>query len=343
MSASGVMRVALIGCGAIAESFHLPALAPRHGRSVSVVLVDPSRERRERLATRFKIPDTAPSHEDVIGDVEAAIVATPHHLHMPIGRSLLERGIAVLSEKPLATSVSEIEQLNRAAKQGGAVLAVNQTRRFIPACQEIRGRLEVGELGTIRRVQMDEGDRFGWPSASPAMFGARSGGKGVLLDIGVHALDLAHWWLGGEFELTSYQDDSFGGSEAATCAVFERAETQVELNLRWLAKRANEYTIEGERGTISWSVYDLDRITVSSKEDGAPRVIRIPGAPTSFDGLADRVLDDFISAVRTGNAPSVGPLDVLPPMRLIEACYAHRETFTMPWHSFDLPLKARTP
>lgn len=334
-------RIALIGCGAIASSFHLPALTRLTGQRISLVLVDPNRDRAQALADRYKLRETASSHADVVDELDGAIIATPHHLHLPIGLSLLEHGVSILSEKPLGTSVLEIEQLEEASARSGSVIAVNQTRRFIPACREIRRRFQSGELGAIQRIRMDEGDRFGWPSASPAMFGARSGGKGVLLDVGVHALDLLTWWLGDQIQVVSYEDDSMGGSEAAAHAVFCSASIEVELRLSWLAKRPNQYVIEGSHGTLSWDVYDLDRVTLTSEPGGRPQVIRLSGAPASFDELAHPVILDFLEALETGRGPTVGPLDVLPSMKLIEACYAQRNPFSMSWHGFALPAEVK--
>lgn len=330
-------RIAVVGCGAIASSFHLPVLAPKEGREVSVVLVDPDQERARAVARRFKLSEIASSHEDLLGELDGAVIATPHNLHVPIGLSLVKHGISILSEKPLATSVAEIQQLEEAASRTGAVIAVNQTRRFIPACREIHRRIQEGELGAIRQVRMDEGDRFGWPSATPAMFGARSGGAGVLLDIGVHALDLASWWLPDEMTLQRYQDDSFGGSEAAAHAVLRSGTAEVELRLSWLAKRPNRYTIEGDLETVTWEIYDLDRISVRSGAQGTVQTIRLPDAPASFEGLAPSVISDFLAALEGGPAPAVTPRDAMPSMQIIEACYASRDGFSLPWQRFQLP------
>jgi len=335
-----MIRIAVVGCGAIAESFHLPALEALGKDEVSVVLVDPNRSRARELGRRFGLTETALSHREVAGELDGAILCTPHHLHVPIASELVNAGVGVLSEKPLGTSVAEVEALRDLSESAGVPVAVNQTRRFIPACQEIRRLLQAGEVGRVESVEMAEGDRFGWPAATPSMFGAASGGKGVLLDIGVHALDLATWWFGSELSLESHHDDSFGGSEAAVRSRFRFEGATLSLRLSWLAKQPNRYMIRGENGVITWNVYDLDRIGISRGPAPGPgareRIHRIPGAPAAFADLAPGVIGDFLDSLRTGSSPAVSAGDVLPAMRLIEACYACRERVAMPWHDFTL-------
>lgn len=336
-SPAGSRTLALVGCGAIAESFHLPALKALGRDRVSVILVDPSEARARKLGEAFGVDAWVSSHEALPDGVDGAILATPHHLHVPIALDLVGRGVGVLSEKPLGTSVAEVEALGEAAAASGAVVAVNQTRRFIPACIEIRRRIEEGHFGDLVSAELAEGDRFGWPAATPSMFGSRSGGRGVLLDIGVHALDLASWWFGPDGSVERYADDSFGGSEAAVQAGFRWSGAPVTLRLSWLAKQANRYVLQGTRETLVWSIYDLDRITVQP-EGGAPRVERLSGAPGGFADLAPRVLEDFLSALDGTAPPAVGVDDALPALRLIETCYEERTRLDMPWHPFDLEV-----
>jgi predicted dehydrogenase len=329
-----VLRIAVIGCGAIADSFHLPALQRGAAGDVSLVLVDPSAERASALARKYGASLTASSHAEIIGRVDAAVIASPHHTHVPIALDLIGAGIAVLSEKPLGTSVAEVEAVRDAALRHGCAVAVNQTRRFIPACQEIRRRIAAGDLGQVGSVDASEGDRFGWPAATPSMFGARSAGQGVLLDIGVHLIDLLTWWFGAELAVESFRDDSFGGSEAVAAATLVRGDLRLAVRLSWLAKQRNAVTISGTEGSLEWNVYDLDTITLRSHGSGRRSRVRLDGAPREYNDLAVPVLRDFRQAIDTGGPPAVRPEDALASMRIIERCYQIREGFDMPWHVF---------
>ena len=328
-------RIALIGCGAIARSFHLPALTRHSGEAIEVVLVDPDVERARSLGADFGVTNVASSHRDVADELDAAVIATPHHLHVPIATDLVGAGVHVLSEKPLGTTVAEVEGLRDLAAEHGVVVAVNQTRRFIPAAGDIRRRIQAGELGQRIEVDANEGDRFGWPAATPSMFGARSGGKGLLLDIGAHVLDMMVWWFGPDLEVEEYRDESMGGSEASVLARLRSDRVAITVRLSWLAKQRNAYRIVGDAGRIDWGVYDLDEYRLSGPDGSGGRAVTVPGAPGSLAALGPRVLTDFLDAVAGKGAPMAGPADVLPSMHLMDTCYGSRSRFDMPWHAFE--------
>lgn len=329
-------RIAVVGCGAISDSFHLPGLKQTRNGEIDIVLVDPDEARASALAAKHGVSSHVRSHHDVLDRIDAAVIASPHHTHVPIARDLVNAGIPVLSEKPLGITVHEVEELMDLAVKKDVVIAVNQTRRFIPACQEIRRVVSEGGLGTDITVFANEGDRFGWPAATPSMFGVRSGGKGVLLDIGAHVLDLMVWWFGPDLEVEDYEDDSMGGSEAAARVVLRGPACRITIRLSWLAKQENAYRFEGKDGSLLWNVYDLDEISVGDASGASARTIRMRGAPRSFSDLAPRVIADFLNAIEAGSAPAASPADVLPSMRLIESCYARRKRFDMPWQSFRM-------
>lgn len=327
------MRVALIGCGAIADSFHLPALEAGSMGKTSVVLVDSDRARAETLARKYGADEIATSHRDVVGKVDAAIIASPHGTHVPIGIDLVSAGIPILVEKPLGTSVEEIEALHARASDANVPVAVNHTRRFMPAASEIGRLIRDGALGVPRRVDVAEGDRFAWPSATASMFGRRSGARGVLLDVGVHVVDLMTWWFGVNLDVDTYHDDSFGGSEAAARVGLSSGELAIAIRLSWLAKQRNSYVIEGSDAMLEWGVYDVDSLTIRSRRSGRRSVLRARGGARHFDSLASHVQKDFARAISGAGRAMVGPEDCLASMRIIDTCYRRRERFDMPWHA----------
>src|SRR5262249_35614124 len=100
---AGPVRVALIGCGAIAESMHLPILAG-HEEIRLVALVDRNLERARQLAEGYAVAQVVADAAELRGgEVDAAIIATPPFHHAPCALALMERGIHVLVEKPMAT------------------------------------------------------------------------------------------------------------------------------------------------------------------------------------------------------------------------------------------------
>lgn len=324
-------RIALLGCGAIAASFHAPALA-RRGDRVRVTCIDADRQRARTLAEILGGTSSA-SLKEAVAELDAVIIATPARTHATLVAECLEAGLSVLCEKPLASTLEEVQAIHALARATNGIVAVNQTRRFIPACAEIRSLLRSGVIGELQSVEIAEGDVFDWPAATPAMFGARSGGRGVLLDIGVHVIDLLNWWLPEPLVVERYRDDSFGGSEASVRAELRSGSCSVSVRLSWLAKQPNRYVFTGSLGTIVWGVYDLDRVTVTTTGSGTRTVISKRRC-SDFASLADLVLDDFLAAHRGERSPMATPDDAERSMALIQTCYDRRERFDMPWHAF---------
>jgi predicted dehydrogenase len=209
-------------------------------------------------------------------------------------------------------------------------LAVNQTRRLIPACVRIHELLREGAVGRLQRIEYSEGDRFDWPSATGSLFGRNAAGKGVLLDLGAHALDLICWWLGTKATLVHYSDDSFGGSEAMAHAMLLADGCSVELRLSWLSKLPNLCRFIGDEATIEWGVYDWGALRLISRS-GRTRRLGIRTPVRAYADLGPVLIDGFLNTVVHDAAPQTEGHDVLPSLELIDECYARRTRFAMPW------------
>jgi predicted dehydrogenase len=131
-------RLAVVGCGAIARSFHLPALARHAGIRRELVLVHRLAACTQALSVEFDVAANASNHRDLLDSVDGAIIAVPPELHASIASDFLDAGVPVLCEKPLATSGSEARALVELAARMGTVLAVNNNRRAYPGAQQVR-------------------------------------------------------------------------------------------------------------------------------------------------------------------------------------------------------------
>jgi len=126
------VRIGVIGCGAIAELYHLPALVANPRTKAGIALADPNNARLEAMGVQFKVACAYTDYHQLIGQVDGVIIATPPASHFTVAKFFLEQGIPVLCEKPLSESSQEVESLMEISKRTGAALAVNQTRRFFP-------------------------------------------------------------------------------------------------------------------------------------------------------------------------------------------------------------------
>ena len=114
------IKVAVVGCGAVTEQFHLPVLAGHQGVTIAA-LVDPDSARVSRLASLYQVPRTFASAESLDrGVADAAIVATPPYLHAEGAMALMRRGLHVLVEKPMALTSTDGERMVAVAREQGA-------------------------------------------------------------------------------------------------------------------------------------------------------------------------------------------------------------------------------
>lgn len=311
--------IALIGCGAVAEAFYVPALRRRPQLAHSLILVDPDRGRAGALREQLGALDAVADYREALPRIRGALVLTPHHLHFPIALELARQQIPVLCEKPLAETPGEVDAL----VETGSPVLVNHTRRLFPAAREVRRLIERGDLGKLREIHYELGAPFDWPAATPAYF---RGGRGVLFDTGVHVVDLVCWWLGGEPEVVDYADDSRGGTEAVARVHLRQNGVDAHIHLSWLTKLRNAYRIVGSRGTVEGGAYDWSSYTLSGSKVRASR---------SWQGYEDFVgdlLDNFVEVIEGRADPLVSAADVRPAASVVDTCYRRRRTLDEPWH-----------
>lgn len=322
---SDKLRFAIVGCGAITEANHLPVLRGLPGAETTL-LVDVNPERAQSLASRFGVANVTDDYKQVSKYADAAIIAVPHHLHAPIAVSLLNDGVHVLVEKPLAMTVAECDSILRAAERHHCTLAVGLMRRFYPSALFVKQLLLEGVLGAIRGFDVREGGIYGWPVASDFFFRKESGG-GVLLDTGAHALDLILWWLGGWREI-EYFDNARGGVES-DCEVHLELECGAKgvIELSRTRNLSNRYLIQGEKGTI---LYTLKEVTYFLGNRSGSRRFSWPSQETN-----KLQLEDFISAIKNSSSPVVSGVEGKLSVSLIEACQARRKPLDEPWLGYD--------
>lgn len=325
-------RIAMIGCGLIAERYHLPGLAGIPGVLENVVLVDRNAERLQLMSDKFGVRQQATDVDAVIGEIDGAIVAAPPALHHPICMKLLSRDIPVLCEKPLAETSAEAREMVDLARDRGVALAVNHTRRLLPAYVEVKRLLAAGAIGELVQIRWHEGFLFDWPAASAFHF--RSGARGALMDTGIHSLDLICWWLGKRPSVVSSLNDSFGGPEAMAEVRLLSDHCQIELKLSWLGRLANCYEIIGSRGTISGELdyWDLVTVTHASKRRKSRRLRH---TERDYNDFGATIIANFVDAVE-GRAEILVPASaVVTALDVMDECYMSAARLEMPWLEYE--------
>lgn len=321
--------IALIGCGAVAETFYVPALRKRPQLLRSLILVDPDLERAAALRERLGALDAVADYREALARVSGAMVLTPHRLHYPITLDCARQGIAVLCEKPLAQTPAEVDAIVEASLTHAAPVLVNHTRRLFSSHREVRRLIESGALGELREIDYELGAPFEWPAATPTYFGAHSGGRGVLYDTGVHVVDLVCWWLGGEPQVLHYADDARGGTEAVARVTVRRGAAEARMHFSWLSKLRNAYRVVGSRATVEGGAYDWSSYTIT--QAGRTRKVRTDRAWRVYEHFVERLIDNFVAVMARRAPPLVSAADVRPAIAVIDACYGRRAPLAEPW------------
>ena len=315
--------LAVIGCGAISESYYFPALAQDPALRDRVWLVDPSEERRSAAARRFGFPLDHQS-ADIAGlpeSTKATINATPSHLHVATTLPLLERGVSVLVEKPLAEFADEARKLVEAADRNKCLLSVNQFRRLRPINVYVRDFIKAGSLGALRGITWREGHKFDWPTQSGFYFRRpwRDGRpRGALLDIGVHVLDLVCWWLDETPTVSKAIMDGHGGPEGYVDAALAVGAIDIRLQISFHAKLANSFELVFERGTLRGSTTDSDQVEIEA--DGKRRAVTVGGAG-DWTAIAATLVGNFVDAVEGRGALLIDARSVVAPLTVIDRIY----------------------
>jgi predicted dehydrogenase len=177
-------RVAVIGAGSFGKN-HV-RVASESPRAELKFVVDPNAAHAARALESLQSGAAVVSdYRQIIGKVDAAIVAAPTVAHAAIGCELLDSGIDVLIEKPIAATLEEADRLVAAADRGGRILQVGHLERFNPAVIELEKRATLPLFFEIHRM---------------SVFTLRSLDVDVVLDLMIHDLDIVLALARGELE-----------------------------------------------------------------------------------------------------------------------------------------------
>jgi predicted dehydrogenase len=329
------VRLGIVGCGAIVREAHLPVINADHRVRVTMLCDrDRSNATHTALASGIKAAITTDLAE-LAGKVDAAIVAVPPRFHAPVAIQLMEMGIDVLCEKPLAITVADGRRMVEAARNTDRLLAVALMMRFFPHNRWLADLVEDGEIGEVHELIVEDGAPLDWPMASNSYFDRTATGGGVLFDSGVHLLDRV-LWLFGDLTGIAYEDDAFGGfeSNAKLTGVLHIGGRPVpaRMEFSWSHRLRRSIRVVGERGTLEASTSDPRTLTLHRTTRRGPMEMQIPCAKR-WDGRSHyrAQLDDFIGAIRARRAPFVSAESALRALAVIETAYARRTPMAQPW------------
>jgi predicted dehydrogenase len=263
------LRIALLGSGAVTNVLYRPVLQEVRNEIELVGVADLNRQSAEPLLKEFPSAKLFTNYHPMLEQLrpDAVIVALPHFLHKPASIDALRMGIHVFCEKPMAISSEECDQIEAVVRETGGVFCVNLLRRWFPAVQEIKRMVDARALGALTSFEASEGAPYDWPAMSFSFFDRKVSGGGVLMDSGVHTLDLLQWWL-GPIEVTEFLDDAAANGVECDCVAELQAglsaSARGSLRMSRSVELPNVYRLQFERGWIEWDHDDGTRFRFSS-------------------------------------------------------------------------------
>jgi predicted dehydrogenase len=193
---STTLKVGVVGIGWAGQQ-HLKAYSNIDGVEI-VAVAGMEADLLAQLKEEYSIPHAFARWEDMIEleGLDAVSVAVPTFLHAPIAIAALERGLHVLSEKPLARNAVEGQQMVDAARKAGRVLDVAFNHRRRGDIQALKEVIDDGTLGRPYYAKASWLRRQGIPMLGSWFTNPELAGGGPLADIGVHVLDYSLHLLG---------------------------------------------------------------------------------------------------------------------------------------------------
>jgi predicted dehydrogenase len=306
------LRVGLAGLGSMGRN-HLRVLSSLPGVRL-VALADPVRALvDDGVAGTGAAGFGEPMAMVAEAELDAVVIAAPTTAHRALAQAAVERGIAVLVEKPLAATVEDALAIVVAARARGVPVQVGHVERFNPAVRELGRLLGDGWLSAVYAIA----------SRRAGPFPSRIRDVGVTIDLATHDVDILSW-IARERPSRVYAETAQRKDAEREDLLFGLLHfpsgTVAQLNVDWLtpAKR-RQLVVVGEEGMFELD-YLTQRLTFTRATDTKPRLIG--GYAPTFEGETVELevghgeplaleLESFIRLVRAGGRPEVDAEDGL--------------------------------
>src|SRR5437763_980982 len=220
-SADGLLRVGVVGVGIMGQN-HARVFADVPGVRL-VGVADPDRKQRNFVSGALGCVGYADVEGLLADGVDAVTIAAPTHLHRDLALTCIARGVHVLVEKPIASSVEEGNAIIAAARRAGVTLMVGHVERFNPAVDAIKEAIRHEDILSIAITRVGP-------------FPPRMSNVGVVIDLAVHDIDLIRWFTNSEIvEVQPQLSSAVAEREDIALLQFRTASgVLAHINTNWL-------------------------------------------------------------------------------------------------------------
>ncbi len=352
-TAGRTLRVGIIGTGGIASGAHIPGYQRTPGVELYAAC-DVIEERAKEMAEKFSIPHVFTDYEQMLklAELDVVSVCTPPFAHKDATIAALQAGKHVLCEKPMALNGQEAQEMvdawHAARSTHHNKFSIGFQSRFGRNPQQLKRFIDAGELGDIYYGRAAALRRRGVPGWGVFTDKAKNGG-GPLIDIGVHALDLALWLMGHpqpasvygvtyrKFGNRSHVFNPWGAwdpqkydvEDAAFAMIRFGNGAMLQLECSWVLniERSMSQTILcGTEGGAQLDPFKIFQEKHETLLDIVPPERATEGQGRTAEPSYVPEIQGFIKAIREDTDPLVLPQQALMVSRIVDAIYASDES-----------------
>ncbi|MFC7238519.1 Gfo/Idh/MocA family protein [Saliphagus sp. GCM10025317] len=320
------VRVGIVGLGTIGR-IHATRI---DDLGAELVGADLDEDARASFTDEFDAPAHRDHHELLESGVDAVIVGVPNRIHEEIAVDALEAGVDVLLEKPLAHSVESAERIAAAARAADGFCTVGFTMRFSSLTERAIELRDEGSFGSLSHVSVDYLRRGGVPGGGRGWFTDEGlAGGGVLMDLGVHIIDLALYLLDYPtvVEVSGRARSEFGEYDVddSATALLRCADGQtISVETAWHATAvpSRSCVVRGSEGGVSFQVSESDLAFVSADADADVDTLSVEANDMHL--AEDRAFLEAVAGTRDPPAETVE--EALVVQRVIDVIYRSSES-----------------
>lgn len=330
------VKVGIVGLGRLGYR-HAENLALRIPHCELLAVCSVAEEEVKQARAKWGIPYGYTDYEQMLEnrELDAIFIASPSKFHCEQIEKALGAGFHVFSEKPLGLYLEEAERVEEAvARHPDQVFMLGFMRRYDPSYAEVKQRIDSGEIGEpvlIRCYSLDPAGKLD----SFLRFARNHYSGGLFLDMAIHDLDLARWYLQAEAEEVWAIGGSYAYPEFAELGDAETGAAMVRFAGNrigiFVAGRncAHGYHIEteiiGTKGTLRIGTIPERNQVILFNETGAVKTCA-EGFLERFEQAYLREAEEFIRCILENRKPSVSVRDGVESTRLGYACKKSFET-----------------
>lgn len=330
------IRVAVIGCGAIAQRRHIPEYAQNEQVEL-VAFCDTVSSRAEQMAQQYG-GKAFTDYQEMLQQIkpDAVSVCTPNTLHAPMSIAAAEAGAHVLVEKPMATTDEEAQQMIEAAAKAGVYLMVGHNQRLMPPHVKAKEILQSGKLGKVLsfRTSFGHPGPEGWSvdGKESWFFRKDEAAMGAMGDLGVHKSDLIRWLLDDEVSevvgfIGTLDKKDTDIDDNASCLLKMQGGAIGTLVASWTYYKGedNSTVLWCENGVMKIGTHPDDQVIVELC-DGTVEKYKVGAIATNEKQTNSGVIDAFVNCIVNKQQPSISGEEGRKSLRVILAAFESQST-----------------